>query len=237
MEQAAATAPWVEFKKVPVEDRNASVEAGSYIAVDVDYAYITPAGSKDCVEKPVKEWFEGLQQQVEAKRFPPEWLRAFRNMYEAWQKSEEMPVEGTSVKNWSVASPAQIEMLLKLHIRTVEALAQANEEVIGRLGMGGRNLVDKAKAYIQQGTSGVGKLAEENANLKASLEASKKTVTTLEEQMKLMQSQIQALQGMQAGALAAASAVDTSAQTSASAVTLTDLLDTAKPAQPTARKL
>lgn len=234
MEQAAATAPWVEFKKISVEDRTASVEAGSYIAVDVDYAFITPAGSKDCVEKPVKEWFEGLAQQVEAQRFPGEWLRAFRNMYEAWQKSEEVPIEGTSVKNWSVASPAQIEMLLRLHVRTVEQLAAANEDVISKLGMGGRNLVDKAKAYVQQSTSGTGKLAEDNANLRAALEEAKTVTATLEEQMRMLQAQVAALQGAQAGAAAANTAAEQPSQQAAT-LAIADLVDA--PKQAATRKL
>ena len=231
MEQAAATAPWVTFKKVSVEDRNASIETGNYVAKDIDYAFITPAGSKDCVEKPVADWFAQLEQQVETSRFPGEWLRAFRNMYDAWQKSEEMPVEGTSVKNWTVASPSQVEMLLKAHVRTVEQLAIANEDVISRLGMGGRNLVDKAKAYVAQQTSGTGKLAEDNANLKVMLEESKTTQAVLEENLKLLQAQVAALQGAAAGAVSAATASENSPQPSSTGtVTIADLIDPVKAA-------
>lgn len=229
MEQAAATAPWVEFRKISTEDRTASVETGSYVARDVDYAFITPAGSKDCVEKPVKEWFESLQQQVESGRFPAEWLRAFRGMYEAWQKNEEIPVDGTSVKNWAVASPAQVEMLLKLHVRTVEQLAAANEEVISRLGMGARNLVDKAKAYVSQQSGGVGKLAEENAGLKRDLENSKANLTSLEETVRMLQAQVAALSAAAGGAGPA------DAPASAPSMTISDLLD--PPPAPAARKL
>jgi len=219
MEQPAATAPWVEFRKVPAEDREASIEAGSYIAKDIDYAFITPAGSKDCVERPVKEWFDSLQQQVENGRFPAEWLRAFRSAFAAWEKNEEIPVEGTSVKNWAVASPSQVEMLLKLHIRTVEQLAASNEDVIGKLGMGGRNLVEKSKAYVQQQTSGVGKLSEENANLKGQLEAAKNTSAQLQEQMRVLQAQVSAL-----------SAAGAAPAPSTDKVDIGDLLDTAAPA-------
>jgi hypothetical protein len=231
MEQAAATAPWVEFRKISTEDRNASVETGTYVARDVDYAFITPAGSKDCVEKPVKEWFESLQQQVDSGRFPAEWLRAFRGMYEAWQKNEEIPVDGTSVKNWAVASPAQIEMLLKLHVRTVEQLAAANEEVISRLGMGARNLVDKAKAYVTQQSGGVGKMAEENAGLKRDLEVAKTSMSTLEETVRMLQAQVAALS-------AAAGSGQSEAPPAAPSMTISDLLDPPQsmPA-PAARKL
>lgn len=237
MEQAA-TAPWVTFKKVSVEDRDASIKAGSYIAKDVDFAFITPAGSKDCVEKPVKDWFESLEIQVENNRFPGEWLRHFKAIYAAWQKDEEIPVEGTSIKNWAVASPAQIEMMLKLHIRTVEQLAAANEEVIGRLGMGGRALVEKAKGYAQQQTSGVGKLVEENADLKGKLETSQNLQLELQEQMKLLQAQVEALKGASNGAAIAATAQENTPTAKTGEVGLSDLLDdTSKQPAPATRKL
>jgi len=193
MSTVQSVAPWVEFRKVSEEDRQASVDTGSYVAKDVDYAFITPAGSKDCVEKPVQVWFEQLKVQVENGRFPPEWYESYKSRYKQWTESGEIPVEGTSVKNWAVASPAQVEMLIKLHVRTVEQLAQANEEVITRLGMGGRNLVDKAKAYTMQQSGGVGKLAEENANLKLSLDKAQSVTAGLQEQVKLMQAQLEAL--------------------------------------------
>ena len=215
----AATAPWVEFRKVSEEDRQASVDAGTYIARDVDYAFITPAGSKDCIEKPVKEWFEQLATQVENSRFPAEWLKAFRTRYESWVESGEIPVQGTSVKNWAVASPSQIEMLLKVNVRTVEQLAVANEEVIGRLGMGGRNLVEKAKAYAQQRESGVGKLAEENANLKQRLEQSDSVTAELKAQLDQLKAQFAALPRGEPGPAPEAEKVG-----------LSDLLDTAKAA-------
>ena len=225
MEQQA-TAPWVEFKKVSVEDRTASVETGRYVAVDVDYACVTPAGSKDCIERPVKEWFASLAQQVENGRFPGEWLRSYKARYEAWVKDEEIPVEGTSVKNWAVASPAQVEMLLKLHVRTVEQLATANEDVIGKLGMGGRSLVDKAKSYVQQSSSGLGRLAEENANLKLQLADKLAQVDAQAEQLKLLQAQVEALSQAQKPA-AASDRVEEAVQDPAK-VTLKDLIDTPK---------
>jgi hypothetical protein len=228
MSTVQSIAPWVEFRRISEENRQASIDSGSYVANDVDYAFITPAGSKDCVEKPVKSWFEQLKIQVENGRFPADWYESYKARYKQWVESGEIPVEGTSVKNWAVASPAQVEMLLKLHVRTVEQLAQANEEVISRLGMGGRNLVDKAKAYTTQQVGGVGKLAEENAHLKLTLEQSKSVTSELQEQVKIMQAQLQAL--------TANNHSDVQAEPAPSAPGLSDIVDTPAPAR-TGRKL
>lgn len=223
MEQASPVAPWVEFKIVSVEDRDASIREGAYRAKDVDMASITPPGSKDCVERPVKDWFDNLAQQVEAGRFPREWLVAYRSSYEQWKETGEIPVDGTSVKNWAVASPSQIEMLLRLHIRTVEQLAQAPEEAIGRLGMGGRSLVEKAKAFVTQATSGMGKVAEENAALKEKVSSQETTIAEMGEQLR----QLKAMVEMQQKAALAIGAGGESVveQASSGTITANDLLD------------
>ena len=231
MQIDAPRAPWVDFRTISEEDRQASIDSGSYKAKDVDYAFITPAGSKDCVEKPVKDWFQQLKEQVENGRFPEEWLRNYQHKYQQWKETGEIPVTGTAVKNWAVASPAQIDMLLRLHVRTVEQLADANEEVIGRLGMGARSLVDKAKAYVSQQTSGAGKLVEENAALKAQVEQSAATQAAQAEQLKMLQAQVEALRGgIGLQAAQSASVDDATANQLESAIKSSDLLDSAKPA-------
>ena len=231
MQIDAPRAPWVDFRTIAEEDRQASIDKGSYVAKDVDYAFITPAGSKDCVEKPVADWFQQLKEQVENGRFPEEWLRNYQHKYQQWKETGEIPVVGTAVKNWAVASPAQIEMLLKLHVRTVEQLAGANEEVIGRLGMGARSLVDKAKAYVEQQESGVGKLVEENAALKQQAESSTQALAVQAEQLKVLQAQVEALRGgIGLQSAQSASADDTTANQLESAIKSSDLLDSTKPA-------
>ena len=41
-----ARPPYVQFEMRAVEDRQASIDAGHYVAKDVAYAIITPAGSR-----------------------------------------------------------------------------------------------------------------------------------------------------------------------------------------------
>lgn len=229
METPQAKAPWVEFRTIAEEDRQASVDSGSYKARDVDYAFITPAGSKDCIEKPVKEWFESLRLQVDNGRFPGEWLKSYEYRYEQWKATGEIPLEGTSVKNWAVASPAQVQTMLKIHVKTVEQLAAANEEVIGRLGMGGRNLVEKAKAYVKQQESGVGKLAEENADLRQKLAQSAKVQEEQASQLRILESQVQAL--------ASAAGNQREDRSVGKAIEAEDLIDTPAPQRAVGKKL
>ena len=130
---AEARPPYVTFELRAVEDREASIAAGHFVAKDVAYAIITPQGSKDRIERVAAEWFSQLEQQSREDRFPSEWLRAFKAAFKDWQEGHEPAVNGTDVRNWPAASPAQVKALLDVKVRTVEDLAAANEETIGRL--------------------------------------------------------------------------------------------------------
>ena len=186
---AEAKAPFVQFEMRAVEDRAATLANGSYTTKDVAYSIITPAGSKDRYEKEASEWFAGLMQNVREERFPQEWLDLFTRRFEAWKKSEEMPVEGTPIKNWPVLSPSQRANCLAWHILTVEQLAAANEEVITRLGMGGRSLVQQAKDYLQ--AAGPGKVTLDLDSLRTEVSMLKAQNDMLIEQNTLLKAMAQ----------------------------------------------
>lgn len=145
-----AKAPWIMFERRAVEDRAESIAQGRYVAKDVDFVLITPHGSKDQIERVVSEWFEHNEQEVAQGRLDLNWHRKYQEAYENWVSGKEVPLEGTPIINWPLLSPAQVRALQDLKILTVEVLANANEEAIRRLGMGGRNLVAKAKEFIAQ---------------------------------------------------------------------------------------
>ena len=135
---------------------------------DIDYALITPHGSKDRLERRVDEWFGVLDEAVKQERMPQQWVQAYKNAYSAWKEGREVPLEGTSVRNWPLLTPAQVENCINLNVRTVEDLAAANEELLGRLGMGGRALKDKASAWLATSGSDGAKTAERVSQLEAS---------------------------------------------------------------------
>lgn len=158
--------PYVRFEVRAEEDRQASIEAGHYVGKDVNYVLITPMGSKDCIERQAEEWFAKLKQDVSEGRCPREWLSGFEAAYKDWKDGREAPVTGTPITDWPPASPSQVKTLLSLHVRTVEDLAVANEEVLARVGMGGRALKQRAVEWLASASS-TGKASEQVAALKA----------------------------------------------------------------------
>lgn len=185
-----ARPPYFRFRRDGREDRAASIEAGHYIAKDVDVVLITPRGSKDCIERDVAEYLPYLQQQVRAGRFEQSWLNDFKASYAAWQEGLEIPESGFPLRNWPLLSPSQLSTLLNVQVRTVEDLAEANEEILARIGMGGRVLKEKAKGWLAAGQDS-GKLAERITALETSLQSAIERNKLLEEKLAATAAQLQ----------------------------------------------
>lgn len=188
MQELQNRPPYVRFHREAVEDRTASIAAGSYTTKNVDFVTIIPPGGKSDVVKPAGEWLSYIQStsRTDPSRFPPEWAERFARMYEAWKQGEELPENGVPVKGWPLLSPAQQEACIRCQLRTVEDLAAAPEEAIAELGMGGRSLVQKAKDWLSSRgdngsklTSEVGALRQENSDLKAQVKAMQDQISAL----------------------------------------------------------
>lgn len=177
-----ARPPHLRFNKKPVEDRDASIAAGHPVYKDIDFVFITPQGSKDSVEKPVSEWLASTRQQVDEERLPADWAEKFAGAYDHWKRGEEIPIDGTALANWNAISPAELMQCKGVHILSLEDLAVANDEAIRRLGMGGLQLKQRAKQYLES-AKGPGKLIAENADLKQKFEIAEARRVELEERL------------------------------------------------------
>lgn len=160
--------PYVTFETRPIEDRTATIESGHFTYKDVIFAIVTPAGSRDRIEKVAEEWLKDLEEAVRQERFPAEWLSLYRQRYNAWLETRSVPEDGASIQNWPALSPGQVKTLLDINIRTVEEVAAMTEEAMARIGMGSRALKAKAQAYLDT-SSGTGKVAEELASMRQQL--------------------------------------------------------------------
>lgn len=181
---------YVEFVREAVEDRKASMESGHYMTKDVDFAVITPVGSKDRIPREVTAWFLSLEESSKTARIPMEWVGQYRRMYEAWKEGQEIPVNGTPIKGWPVLSPAQQANLVSSDIRTVEDLAQINEESQRRIGMGALEFRDKAISWLKA-SKGTGKIVQEmsalqieNSALRAKVESQDKDIQEMKAALK-----------------------------------------------------
>lgn len=195
---------YVRFEKRPIEDRDASLKAGRYVAKDVIYALVTPPGSKDIIVREVETkrdaqgkitemgWLDQLDQHAAEGRIPESWVASYRAAFDKYKKGEEVPLNGTPIKGWSPLSPAQQQNLIAMNILTVEDLAGLNQEAMGRFGMGVVELKRKAANWLDAANSigGVvarltaietefGDLKEQNVNQRKLIEKLQKENTEL----------------------------------------------------------
>ena len=163
--------PYVQFEARSVEDRDATVREGRYMARDVNYVIVTAAGAKDTVERVAEEWLEDIERKAHSNppRFNPVHARHFKEMYKAFTEGNEIPEVGTPIRGWSLVSPAEQENIIRANIRTVEDLASINEAGLTRLGMGARALQTKARAWLDNAKDS-GKVAAEVSALHVKLE-------------------------------------------------------------------
>jgi len=156
---------------------------------DVDYVTVRQAGGVDSVIFEADHWIKVIiPMEVSGGRMPQPHAEYYKKAYARFKEGQEIPVEGTSIKVWPVATPAQIALLTSLNVRTVEELATLPDDGIRRIGMGGIDLKNKAKAWLAAAND-KGKLTEEMAALQ-------KKNGLLESNLQAMQEQIEELKKM-----------------------------------------
>jgi len=175
----------VRFERVPIEDKNASLLAGRYIAKDVDFAMVTAPYSRDVMKFKVDAWFVQLEADNASGRMPREWINTYKTHYDLWKKGQEIPLDGTPIRGWGLISPAQQEMLIRDNILTVESLANVNDQGMRAIGLGALDLKNKAIGWLKS-INNSGNLAQEfailrdeNTQLKVNLEMMTKAVDEL----------------------------------------------------------
>lgn len=155
-----------QFFIEPKQHKAKSEEAGRPIFIDQEYVRIIIAG--DSKSSPVHK-----VNQSHIDRWP--------DHYRAFKQGQEAPVEGTPLSQWSSLPAYRAAELKALNIHTVESLAQLPDTGIQRIGMGGRELVKKAQAFLEtaQGNAAAEKYAAENERLRADIDMLQQQVKEL----------------------------------------------------------
>lgn len=190
-----ARPPYVRFEIRQVEDRSASLAAGHYVSKELIYVLVTQIGSSDTYENEAEAWLQMMRAEARAEppRVPFTWVQAWERKFEEFKKSFSNSVDGTSLRSWPMISPWQIEECNRVGCFTVEDLAVMTEEGLSAIGMGGRKLRDQAAAWLKAATD-TGKLAQENIALGQSVTSLEERNRSLEDQVKLLASQMEELQ-------------------------------------------
>ena len=171
MQIAQARPPFVEFKQVAIHDAKRSNELGYRVTKDVDRAYIMQPGSRDVFEIDAEQWLKQIRQKAiddAHDAYPREWIDQFQKKYDLFKEGQEAPPNGTHVREWPHLSPSQVQNFVAARIITVEDVANLTEEALGRVGLGTRELRDKAREWLASRDMARNALQENDA-LKAQL--------------------------------------------------------------------
>lgn len=153
---------------------------------DVHMVRLTRPGQKDSVEKEVAQWMDDLKRRANDGGVPVHWPMEAQKAFTAWKENQEIPSVGTPIKGWPLLSPAQINSILAVGIRTVEDLAQISDEARMHLGMGANNYQLMAQRFLEDKAKGAdaarfATLERDNAELKTKLEEAIKAIKSLTE--------------------------------------------------------
>ena len=131
--------PSVQFEYRAVEDRTASIEQGCYVSKDVAFAIITLPATRTARRRSRRNGWPTCARKSSRNACRKSGSTTTRPSTRPGKRGREAPETGVAIRNWPVASPAQVEMLLNLRIRTVEDPPTRTKKP-SPYGMGGRAL-------------------------------------------------------------------------------------------------
>lgn len=136
----------VQFYIESIHDEEASERENRPIYVDREFVKIIIPGDKNTqVCRPID--LKGTAQ------MPPDNVR-WPAQYQAFKNQQEQVFEGTPLEQWPPLSKSQVLMFKAANVHTVEQLVSVSDNNLVNLGMGARELQNKAKAFLESAKDG-----------------------------------------------------------------------------------
>ena len=126
--------------------------------------------NKTQVVKTVTRWLNHLKERKHHGMISDKYYDFCVASYEAWKGKRKAPITGTPIEEWPQVNKAQVKSILDANFRTIEDFAKANDEGLGLVGMGARELKRKAIAYLQSAKKH-GAVSEKVTSLESQVEA------------------------------------------------------------------
>lgn len=169
--------PYVRWTVEAIESKDGD---GHIVYSNKYMANIVAAGGKDELVKDAVEWLRELKNKGDRGQFDQaaneygHWYDHFSAQFAKFKAGEELAVVGTPLRAVMAFMKAEVMQCERANIYSLEDLAQANEEGLRNIGIGGRALKDKATQLLA--SKGDNKLAEELAAAHVQIEELKARV-------------------------------------------------------------
>jgi hypothetical protein len=160
----------VAFGMYPIEDQKQTAERGTPWYKDVEYIKIAIPGDRNSI------YFQPADPRHKV-RFPQAY-RAFK------ERTRTGITDGKPLTLWPPISRGLAWSLMAAHVHTVESLAQLTDDHLSKFPQNVREFRDKARAYIEEATSGaaLNKAETDKAQMQATIEALQAQITALQQQ-------------------------------------------------------
>lgn len=157
---------FVEFYVRPVRMNYKSEQAGREIFEDQEFVKITCPGAPP---------------RVVERRASAQDKERFAQQYAAFKRQEQVVTQGTPLTEIPAIGKAHALTMKAAGIHTVEQLAELPDQALEAVGLGGRDLREKARAFLSKATDGaeVSRLLADNKNLLAQMQAMQKQLDAL----------------------------------------------------------
>lgn len=163
----------VRFFNAYNENKEKSLNAGRAIFDEIPSISIQYPGGDETVRK-----------------IEPQDVADYPELYAAFKAGSEVVVSGTPLAEWTLMNGSTLRELQHLGFKTVEQLAEANDEIKRRLGPTGR-FIKMAKDWLEAANSTQFNVVA----LKQQLEREQKRTAKLEEQVELLLQRVEGNEG------------------------------------------
>ena len=152
-----------------VENKARSIEEGRPIFDEIEMVEIRIPGDNKTVFVDRVFRKDGTPNGAGLMNKPPAYIERWPRHYDNFKAKQPAALIGTPLSEWPPMTVSKVAEFRALGIHTVENLADLTDGHLSKLGMGGREWREKARAYIQDAKAG--SAAAENAALQAQLDA------------------------------------------------------------------
>jgi hypothetical protein len=193
MSEQPAVKPLLSFENRAIEDREETAKNGRICYKNVPFVMVTTQGGKNVFEDEAENWLKRQRDNLKKGKIPIDHLEYFEKSFERFLKGQEIALDGTDLKMWTLIDPARLRVCQSAGIYTVEGLAAANDEALRRLGMGAFDLKQMAVDWLKSADSG--KISTELAGLREKLDAALDIIEQQKEELDKIRSEAKSKKG------------------------------------------
>lgn len=138
----------------------------------------------------VTPWLDNLAKRHRDRRISDRYFEYCKESFDRFMKNQDMPVQGTPLKDWAGAHERVKKRAIECGINSVELAAEMTEQAIQEIGMGARDMKKAAQAYLERDRDPE-KFARRLVSLEEESQEKDQTISSLQEKLRELEAAAQ----------------------------------------------